>query len=85
MKQAIQRSSIADKDSAYDHYLKAVEGKSNSDARDIAADILSERIFWDWDREFRYILLTPNFVVDDPFFVRQFPRLAKVTTTTLAV
>ena len=50
VKHAIQRSSIADKDGVYQHYLSAVEGKSNSDARDIAADILGERVFWDWDR-----------------------------------
>ncbi|KAF7797177.1 hypothetical protein EIP86_008369 [Pleurotus ostreatoroseus] len=49
IQQAIQKSSIADKESAYKHYLAAVDGKSNSDARDIAADILGERIFWDWD------------------------------------
>ena len=46
----MQRSSIADKEAAYQHYLAAVDGKSNSDARDIAADILGERIYWDWDR-----------------------------------
>ncbi|KAJ3521989.1 hypothetical protein NM688_g8940 [Phlebia brevispora] len=50
VKQAIDKSSIASKESAYEHYLAAVDGKSNSDARDIAADILGERIFWDWDR-----------------------------------
>ena len=42
--QAIQKSSIASKESAYEHYLAAVEGKSNADARDIAADILGERV-----------------------------------------
>lgn len=47
--QAIQRSNINDKNNAYKHYLAAADGKSNSDARDIAADILGERIFWDWD------------------------------------
>ncbi|PSS29671.1 hypothetical protein PHLCEN_2v2819 [Hermanssonia centrifuga] len=43
-------SSIADKDAAYERYLAAVDGKSNSDARDVAADILSgNRVTWDWD------------------------------------
>lgn len=40
------------KESATKHYLEAVDGKSNTEARDIAADILGERIRWDWDREF---------------------------------
>ncbi|KAI0347990.1 isocitrate lyase [Trametopsis cervina] len=37
------------KASALEHYLEAVSGKSNAEARDIAEDILSERIRWDWD------------------------------------
>ncbi|EKM61426.1 uncharacterized protein PHACADRAFT_204595 [Phanerochaete carnosa HHB-10118-sp] len=41
--------SAAAKDSALKHYLEAVGGKSNTEARDIAADILGERIRWDWD------------------------------------
>ena len=49
VKHSIERSSIASKDSAYEHYLAAVDGKSNGDARDIAADMLGERVFWDWD------------------------------------
>lgn len=43
---------MAAKESALKHYLEAVDGKSNTEARDIAADILGERIRWDWDREF---------------------------------
>ena len=50
VKYAIDKSSISDKETAYKEYLTAVEGKSNSDARDIAKDILGTHIFWDWDR-----------------------------------
>ncbi|KAI0803171.1 isocitrate lyase [Irpex lacteus] len=37
------------KASALKHYLEAADGVSNSEARDIAADVLGERIRWDWD------------------------------------
>ncbi|KII94004.1 hypothetical protein PLICRDRAFT_49993 [Plicaturopsis crispa FD-325 SS-3] len=46
---AIQLSSIGDKDAAYQEYLAAASGKSNSDARDIARDILDQEIVWNWD------------------------------------
>jgi len=49
VKKAIETSAIHDKEAATKAYLKAVEGKSNADARDIAKDILGEPIFWDWD------------------------------------
>lgn len=52
VEQAIAKSSqisAAAKESALKHYLEAVNGKSNTEARDIAADILGERIRWDWD------------------------------------
>lgn len=51
MKDAIAKSSISDKDSAYKAYLEAVDGKSNSDAREIAKDILGEPVFWSWERK----------------------------------
>lgn len=41
--------SAAAKESAYKHYLEAVDGKSNTEARDIAADIIGASIRWDWD------------------------------------
>ncbi|KAJ7146250.1 isocitrate lyase [Mycena epipterygia] len=44
-----QSSSIENKDAAYKSYLTAVDGKSNSEAREIAADILGKPVFWDWD------------------------------------
>ncbi|EMD42309.1 hypothetical protein CERSUDRAFT_79893 [Gelatoporia subvermispora B] len=47
--QAIQRSSIQHKEQALEAYRAAVQGKSNSEARDIAKDILGEPVFWDWD------------------------------------
>ena len=46
---AIDASSIYGKKAAYDGYLKAVSGKSNSEARIVAQDILGEPVFWDWD------------------------------------
>ncbi|KAI0690738.1 isocitrate lyase [Cytidiella melzeri] len=52
VERAIEKSSIlapGAKVSALKHYLAAAEGVSNTEARDIAADILGERIRWDWD------------------------------------
>ncbi|KAJ7110313.1 isocitrate lyase [Mycena crocata] len=49
VEKAIAQSSIADKDAAYKSYLDAVTNKSNSEAREIAADILGKPVFWDWD------------------------------------
>ncbi|KAF8807940.1 isocitrate lyase and phosphorylmutase [Phlegmacium glaucopus] len=46
---AIGSSVIQDKAWAYQTYLSAVSGKSNSAARSIAADILGEQVYWDWD------------------------------------
>ncbi|KAH8099737.1 isocitrate lyase [Cristinia sonorae] len=49
VKQAIDKSDIGDKATAYKEYLAAVEGKSNSDARDAARDIIGQPVFWNWD------------------------------------
>jgi len=46
---AIANSNIQDKAGAYQTYLSAVAGKSNSAARSIATDILGEQVYWDWD------------------------------------
>ena len=46
---AIQRSNIMDKGGALKTYLAAVDGKANNVARAVAADILGEEVFWDWD------------------------------------
>jgi hypothetical protein len=51
VKKAITKSSIQDKESAIESYIAAVSGKSNTEAREIASDILGENVFWDWDRE----------------------------------
>jgi isocitrate lyase len=48
---AIENSSIQDKAGAYQTYISAVVGKSNSAARSIAADILGVQVYWDWDCE----------------------------------
>ncbi|EGN93186.1 hypothetical protein SERLA73DRAFT_172339 [Serpula lacrymans var. lacrymans S7.3] len=49
VERAIESSSLREKQSAYEQYLAASAGKSNNDAKDIAKDILGERVFWDWD------------------------------------
>ncbi|KAJ7805166.1 isocitrate lyase [Mycena olivaceomarginata] len=46
---AIGKSSIENKDAAYKSYLAAVEGKSTSEAREVATDILGEAVYWDCD------------------------------------
>ena len=46
---ALEKSSVKDKEGALKAFREAADGKSNADARDIAKDILGERIFWDWD------------------------------------
>lgn len=43
-------SSIKDKDSHYKQYLAAVDGKSNTYAREVAKDIVGEEVYWNWDR-----------------------------------
>ena len=47
---ALETSSVSDKAGALEAFREATDGKSNADARDVAMDILGERIFWDWDR-----------------------------------
>lgn len=49
VRRAIDTSSISDRKAAYERYLEAVSGKSNSEARIVAQDILGEPVFWDWD------------------------------------
>jgi hypothetical protein len=44
------KSNIKDKSSVYEAYLSAVDGKSNNQAREIAADMIGEPVFWDCDR-----------------------------------
>lgn len=56
VKRAIDASNISDKAAAYDGYLKAVSGKSNSEARIVAQDILGEPVLWDWDCKFLEVL-----------------------------
>ncbi|KAF8899206.1 isocitrate lyase [Infundibulicybe gibba] len=49
VEQSIKTSNISDKDAAFQSYLTAVASKSVTEARAIAADILGEPVFWDWD------------------------------------
>lgn len=59
---AIGNSDIQDKAGTYQTYLSAVSGKSNSTARSIAADILGEQVYWDWDGNFfRYRLMKQTY------------------------
>lgn len=51
MEKAIQtEDSIKDKPAAFKDYLASVDGKSNNEARDIAAAIVGGPVFWDCDR-----------------------------------
>jgi hypothetical protein len=54
VRRAIDASSISDKKAAYEGYIKAASGRSNSEARIVAQDIIGEPVFWDWDRMFRW-------------------------------
>jgi len=49
VEEAIRKSSILDKGTAYASYLVAVSGKSHTEARAVAADILGQPVFWDCD------------------------------------
>lgn len=51
VEKAFKKSNIKDKDAAYKSYLSAVDGKSNNEARTVAADILGENVAWDCDRK----------------------------------
>jgi len=46
---ALEKSSLSDKQTAWHRYKEGVEGKPISEARDIARDVVGERISWDWD------------------------------------
>ncbi|KAJ7269246.1 isocitrate lyase [Mycena haematopus] len=46
---AIGQSAVENKDAAYKSYLTAVEGKSTTEAREVAADILGNPVYWDCD------------------------------------
>lgn len=53
VEQAIQESGNVPshhKTSALERYREAAAGKSNTEARDIAADIIGSQVDWDWDR-----------------------------------
>ncbi|KAF9817978.1 hypothetical protein IEO21_03053 [Rhodonia placenta] len=49
VEQTVQRSSLQHKDAALAEFRSASAGKSNTDARDIAQDILGVPVSWDWD------------------------------------
>ncbi|KAF7337673.1 Isocitrate lyase [Mycena sanguinolenta] len=46
---AIGQSAVENKEKAYESYLAAVEGKSISEAREVATDILGKPVYWDCD------------------------------------
>ncbi|GLB35716.1 putative isocitrate lyase PEP mutase superfamily, isocitrate lyase family protein [Lyophyllum shimeji] len=47
VKKAIDNTNIVNKEEAYKSYLSAAAGKSNNEARAVAADIMGENVFWD--------------------------------------
>ncbi|KAL4269182.1 Isocitrate lyase [Pleurotus pulmonarius] len=49
VEQAIKASDLKDREAAYQAYIEAAVGKSNSEAREIAKDILGESVYWNWD------------------------------------
>lgn len=49
MEREIEASNIKDKEGALKTYRSAVVGKSNNEARVIAAEILNKPVAWDWD------------------------------------
>jgi isocitrate lyase len=53
VEQAVQESGNvppSQKTSAFERYTQVAVGKSNSEARDIAAEIVGSQVDWDWDR-----------------------------------
>ena len=52
---AIEESSISDKTAALQRFTTLSEGKSNTQAREIANDILGAEVAWNWDCERRHI------------------------------
>ena len=55
---AIETSFISNKSAALGRYATLSSGKSNSEARDVARDILGENIIWNWDCKPLYDILT---------------------------
>ena len=67
VEQAIQESSNVPSDqktSALERYRKTAAGKSNTEARNIAADIIGSQLDWDWDRAsfFAVLFVLPPFL-----------------------
>ena len=52
VEKGIAASNISDKAGALEVFKTSSAGKSNTVARDIAADILGKPVFFDWDGEF---------------------------------
>ena len=51
VKRALQTTpSMSSPESVFEHYTSRVAGKSNSESRKVAKEILGIDIFWDWDR-----------------------------------
>jgi hypothetical protein len=63
VEQAIQESGNVpshQKADALERYREAAAGKSNTEARNIAADILGSRLDWDWDRASFFAVRFPS-------------------------
>lgn len=51
VRQAILDSpAISSPDKTFERYKSLVEGKSNTEARTIARNLLGRDVWWDWDR-----------------------------------
>lgn len=46
----LKSNRVSNSEAMYEKYLGAVTGKSISDARLIAKEIVGDDVFWDWDR-----------------------------------
>lgn len=70
---AVQKElDVVGKNSAWDDYKKAVDGKSNAQARLVAREILGKDIFWDWDCMCNACYLSISYV-DAKKFIFQYP------------
>lgn len=85
VQQAIQKSTnVSDKEAAIQKFKELSAGKSITDSRVIAKDVVGEDVFWDWDRAFGLLCSNrpcPLMRSLPP----QSPELAKATTITTAV
>ena len=83
VEKAIAASDISDKAGALEVFKTSSAGKSNTVARDIAADILGKPVFFDWDGELLSSLYHLYSQLADVTLLAQPLALAKATTTSV--